>query len=79
MSFEYEYENITSKPNIWTGDEYGELCSGIHYDVLVSTMDNKNIQWCCWNEKDEILHVFWDVELSEADKAKLDTIVEDNT
>jgi len=62
----YIYNNIDAEPNL----EY------IHEQVALSSMVNKNIQYCRWDEDVEQLQVLFDVDLVEADKAILDTIVE---
>ena len=52
---------------------------GIHTDVAASTMTNKNIQGCTWDEDSTSLKVDFDVTLSSSDKTELDTIVTNNS
>ena len=80
---EYIYEGVINEPNIETGytepstGEY-HMTSGIHFDVPLSDMTNKNIQYCMWEQGKALLHVYWDAELTSEDKSKLDVIVANN-
>jgi len=49
----------------------------IHTDVAASTMTNKNIQHCEWEEDTAEIKVTFDVELSGADKTELDGFLAD--
>jgi len=64
----YLYENIWTEPNL----------DGIHSDVFLSTMINKSISYCRWDESNGTLSVVWDEELNNEDKFILDTIVSTN-
>jgi len=75
--FEYIYNNLSVCPTLACGEEE-TMDYGIHYDIINSSMTNKNIQYCRYDEAEEELHIFWDVELSQADKDILDQIVLDN-
>jgi len=76
---EYIYSGITTRPNLATPDESGNLVSGIHYDVAYSEMSDKGIQWCRWEEGEAKLFVCFSNELSSGDKTLLDAIVEANS
>jgi len=43
--------------------------------VAASSMTDKGISCSLWSADDGVLHVFWNTELSGADKALLDAIV----
>lgn len=49
----------------------------IHFDVENSTMNNKSIDFCLWNEKEKVLKIFWLNELSYEDKTMLDLIIKE--
>ena len=78
----YEYEDITSQPNIATFERNVDgvyiLASGIQYDVANSAMTNKTIEGGTWRETEETLTIIFTDELSTEDKTLLDTIVENN-
>jgi hypothetical protein len=76
---EYIYENITISPNLATNDIDGVLISGIHYDVENSSMTDKSLEWCRWDEIDGKLYVVFTNELSSGDKTILDGIIVDNS
>ena len=65
---EYQYANGTVSPNL----------EGIHLDVSNSSMVDKGIEWCRWDESTQILRVVFTNELSVDDKSILDTIVSNN-
>jgi len=69
MATQYDYTGKTSRP----------VSSAIHDDVGTSTMTDKTIEYCTWNESDDILHVNFTNALSGADKIELDTIVTNNS
>jgi hypothetical protein len=73
---EYKYFNRATSPNLKALDEEGVLISGIHYDIENSTMDNKNVDWCRWDEDTQCVTIYFDEALTTADKDKLDTIME---
>lgn len=66
---EYEYSNKAIDPDL----------PQIHIDVEASEMTNKDIDYCIWNEDDEILRVYWTGSLDANDKTELDTIVANNS
>lgn len=47
----------------------------LHADVVNSTMTNKNIAGCLWDEHDGLLRVYFYEPLSNEDKVILDNIV----
>lgn len=57
---------------------YEEIISGIHYDVEISNMTDKSIEYCLWNESTEELDIYFTNELSSEDKIILDDIVNNN-
>ena len=65
----YEYNNILISIDLYL----------IHNAVINSTMTNKTIEWCRWDEKTGILKINFINTLSQDDKDKLDIIVSDNT
>jgi len=81
MTFRYEYNGKLTCPcmcvhdpnNPWT------MTDGIHFDVAGSAMTDKNIEGCAWYEDTGMLYIDWQNELSPADKAILDAIVEANS
>lgn len=64
----YIYNNITNSPNL----QY------IHLEITESgsTMENKSIEWCRWDEDPSTLQINFENELSSSDKTKLDLIIE---
>lgn len=64
----YVYENIVITPNL----------DKIHSDVSISTMVDKNIQWCRWDEDIATLKIFFDNILSHEDENLLSGIVQNN-
>jgi hypothetical protein len=66
---DYEYTNIADWPNL----------DGITSDVAASAMTDKSLEYCRWDEDDEILQVIFTNDLSAGDKSILDTIVANNT
>jgi len=65
----YVYPNKTTLPDLGT----------IHTDVTASTMVDKALNGCTWDEGTQDLNVVFINILSGADKVKLDTIVTDNS
>lgn len=63
----------------YTGKTTAPDLDQIHTDVAASTMTNKNIQYCSWDEGTTLLDIFYDVEVTGSDKTKLDTIITDNS
>jgi hypothetical protein len=47
----------------------------IHEQVLLSLMEDKNIDFCRWDEDEGDLEIHWTTELSEADHCILTQIV----
>jgi len=68
-SFTYQYNNKTTSPNL----------SGIHEDVAISLMTDKNIKYCRWDEDTAILQVIWQEELNLDNESILAGIVIDNS
>lgn len=66
---EYQYPDKATGPSL----------SGIHDDVAISEMTDKNISYCRWDEDTELLRVYWDDALSGEDESILDQIVVDNS
>ena len=64
----YLYENIVESPNL----------DKLHLDVAISTMTDKNIQWCRWDEDITTLKVVFDNILSHEDENLLAGIVQNN-
>lgn len=62
---EYTYNNKVTSPNL----------DNIHVDVNSSSMSEKSIEWCRWDESTSILKVKFTNTLSVDDKIILDTIV----
>lgn len=69
MAIEYQYTEKTTSPNL----------TGIHSGVAASTMVDKTLDYCSWNDDDCILHVFFTNALDAGDKTELDTIVSSNS
>jgi len=80
----YEYNSgIINEPDIesgYTDITTGEyiITSGIHYDVPLSDMENKDIDYCFWSQTEGRLYVYWKSKPSATDKDKLDVIVQNN-
>jgi len=66
---EYQYTDKTISPNL----------DQIHLDIAASTMTDKSVNYCRWDENDALLRIFFDNALSEDDKTALDTIVTNNS
>jgi hypothetical protein len=79
MSTEYEYNDITNRPNLGSTNAQHEIISGIHYDVPNSDMTDKSIEGCRWDEDGAHLSIWFANALSAGDKTKLDTIVTNNS
>lgn len=71
----YDYNNITTKPDLATTNSNGDYISGIHYEVSISLMTDKGILWARWDEATLTLHIEFENELSSEDKTILDNIV----
>lgn len=64
----YTYTNKAVSPDIM----------GINTSVVLSSMTNKNILYCNWDQGTQLLDVVWGNDLSSEDKTLLDTIVANN-
>jgi transcription initiation factor IIE alpha subunit len=47
----------------------------IHEQVALSLMEDKNIDYCRWDEDEGDLEIYWTTELSDADYSILTQIV----
>ena len=61
----YDYDNI----------ELGNSLGSIHIAVAESLMTNKTILYCIWKESTSYLVIYFENEISVADKLILDSIV----
>lgn len=66
---EYLYNNKSTSPNL----------DQIHIDINDSSMTDKSIEWCRWDENIQILKIVFTNELSANDKNILDSIVDNNS
>jgi len=65
----YNYANITNEPNL----------TQIHLDVGSSSMTDKTIEWCSWEQDTSDLKICFTNTLDAADKTELDTIISNNS
>lgn len=65
----YNYNNISTEPTL----------KQIHIDVAASSMTDKTIEYCVWDEDSASLKVTFTNTLSTSDKNELDTIVANNS
>ena len=72
---EYVYNNKSTCPDMKTHDSGDNLISGIHYDVANSSMTDKSLVWCRWDEDNETITLYFTNTLSQSDKDILDTIM----
>ena len=72
------YESIVNKPALAVYNSSDTLSGGIHYDVSVSSMVNKNIDYCTWHAGLNRLIVNFTGELNASDLSILNAIVENN-
>ena len=75
----YNYNNIASADIVTWNEEGDTMISGIHYDVMNSEMNDKDIDCCRWDEDESELKLWFDNSLSAEDKDILDNIIDDNS
>lgn len=77
MSYEYEYDGKTSKPDLGTWNEEEQCTSGLHYEIAQSTISVKEShEWCRWDEDLERIIICFSSEVLGDDKTELDAILE---
>jgi hypothetical protein len=75
MSSVYTFTGKETSPNWTTQDGAGVILSGIYKDVEDSTMADKTPLGHRWDESTGILEIFYPIDISVDDQAKLDVIV----
>lgn len=65
----YYYENKTSSPDLFQ----------IQYNVSISNMTDKTIEWCRWDKETNVLQIKFTNELKPSDKLILDDLVFQNS